>query len=133
MNNTIGVILREYNAETLEANPDHSWSLITAGGVTTCTSIAYDAANNTALVAGRGNNPFKVGDITTVKGTSGWYTVMAKFELPDQMRSGIADIMIPAEEGVAEYFNLQGIRVANPSAGIYIRRCGNKVEKEILK
>jgi len=134
MNNAIGIVLREYDAETLVANVDRSWSLITAGGVPSCSSIAYDATGNTAFVAGRGNNSFKVGaDIETMKGTSGWYTVMARFEMPDALKSGISDIVVPSGEDKAEYFNLQGIRVANPAGGIFIRRCGNKVEKVILK
>ncbi len=134
MNNTIGIFLREYDAVTLVADVDHSWSLITGGGVPSCSSIAYNATDNTAFVAGRGNNVFKAGaDIETVKGTSGWYTVMAKFKLPDDMKSGINDIEESTEESDAEYFNLQGIRVANPAGGIFIRRCGNKVEKVLLK
>lgn len=32
-----------------------------------------------------------------------------------------------------EYFNLQGIRVNNPSNGIFIRRQGSKVTKELIK
>ncbi len=37
------------------------------------------------------------------------------------------------ENGVAEYYNLQGVRVANPTAGkLYIKRQGNKVTKVIM-
>ena len=32
-----------------------------------------------------------------------------------------------------EYFNMQGVRVANPDKGIYIVRRGNKITKEIVK
>lgn len=32
-----------------------------------------------------------------------------------------------------EYFNLQGVKVANPDKGIYIVRRGNKVSKEFVK
>lgn len=32
-----------------------------------------------------------------------------------------------------EYYNLQGVRVANPSAGLYIRRHGNKVAKTYVR
>ena len=32
-----------------------------------------------------------------------------------------------------EYFNLQGVRVENPSSGIFIRRHGNKVDKVLLR
>ena len=39
---------------------------------------------------------------------------------------------IEAENAPVEYFNLQGVRVANPENGLYIRRQGNKVEKVFL-
>ena len=32
-----------------------------------------------------------------------------------------------------EYFTLQGIRVAEPSNGIYLRRQGSKTEKVIIR
>lgn len=43
---------------------------------------------------------------------------------------------IVTEENVnapVEYFNLQGVRVANPESGLYIRRQGNKVTKVLVK
>ncbi len=39
---------------------------------------------------------------------------------------------IEAENAPVEYYNLQGVRVANPENGIFIRRQGNKVEKVIM-
>ena len=47
-------------------------------------------------------------------------------------KSGIADIEAD-ENAPVEYFNLQGIRVENPAAGIYIRRQGSKVTKVLVK
>lgn len=42
--------------------------------------------------------------------------------------TGVADVTVDAAE--AEYYNLQGIRVANPEAGnVYIRRIGNTAVK----
>ena len=38
-----------------------------------------------------------------------------------------------AENAAVEYFNLQGVRVANPSNGLYIRRQGNQVSKVLVK
>lgn len=47
--------------------------------------------------------------------------------------SGIADALAPAE-AEAQWFNLQGIEIAEPaSAGIYIRRQGNSAVKVIIK
>lgn len=41
--------------------------------------------------------------------------------------AGVEDVEIDATD--AEYYNLQGVRVDNPGAGIYIRRQGNVVSK----
>ena len=40
---------------------------------------------------------------------------------------------IEAAAGEAEYFNLQGVRVANPENGLYIRRQGGKAVKVLVK
>lgn len=56
-------------------------------------------------------------------------SITVKYGLVD---SGIADIEAE-ENGVVEYFNLQGVRVAEPANGLYIRRAGNKVEKVIVR
>lgn len=45
---------------------------------------------------------------------------------------GIEDIEADNNAPV-EYFNLQGVRVANPENGLFIRRQGNKVTKVIVK
>lgn len=46
-------------------------------------------------------------------------------------------IDVPAADFVAdgpvEYYNLQGMRVENPAGGVYIRRQGNVVTKEMIK
>lgn len=46
--------------------------------------------------------------------------------------TGVIDITV-AGEGEVEYFNLQGVRVANPVSGLYIRRQGNQVSKVYLR
>jgi len=47
--------------------------------------------------------------------------------------SSITGIEAGSDEGETEYFNLQGIRVANPSNGIFIRRQGGKTAKVIVR
>ncbi len=49
-----------------------------------------------------------------------------------KISTGVAEIET-AENAPVEYFNLQGVRVANPENGLYIRRQGNKVSKVIVK
>ena len=47
--------------------------------------------------------------------------------------NGVAEIEVAEENAPAEYFNLQGVRVAEPVAGgLYIRRQGAKAAKVIL-
>ncbi len=48
-------------------------------------------------------------------------------------KTSVDDIYIDNSEAAVEYYNLQGIRVANPENGIYIRRQGNKVSKVYVK
>lgn len=45
--------------------------------------------------------------------------------------SGITDITADNAAAPVEYYNLQGIRVANPQGGIFIRRQGNEVTKVV--
>lgn len=46
--------------------------------------------------------------------------------------TGVIDVTVSGE-GEVEYFNLQGVRVANPESGLYIRRQGNQVSKVYLR
>ncbi len=54
-------------------------------------------------------------------------------ELLMENENGLENVSL--EEGVepAEYYNLQGIREANPSNGVYIMRRGTKVSKIVMK
>jgi hypothetical protein len=45
---------------------------------------------------------------------------------------GIANVAAD-NNAAAEYFNLQGVRVANPTNGLFIRRQGNNVQKVLVK
>lgn len=49
-----------------------------------------------------------------------------------QIEAGVTDIVVD-ENAPVEFFNLQGVRVANPENGLYIRKQGNKVSKVIVK
>ena len=50
--------------------------------------------------------------------------------------SGVDAIAIDAafdENAPVEYFNMQGVRVAEPTTGLYIVRQGNKVSKQLIR
>lgn len=48
--------------------------------------------------------------------------------------TGVGDILVDAEESEVEYYNLQGMKVAEPKSGeILIRRSGDKTEKVVIR
>lgn len=47
--------------------------------------------------------------------------------------AGVSDIVVDGADAPAEYYNLQGVRVANPGAGLYLVRRGTTVTKELVK
>ena len=55
---------------------------------------------------------------------------MLRITLPKQ--TGINDITVDNANAPVEYFNLQGVRVDNPTSGVYIRRQGNQTEKIVI-
>ena len=91
---------------------------------TTTANCTYN--NGTVTCTGTAVSEVKIDDTT---GTQNIQTITVKYGLVD---SGIADIEAE-ENGAVEYFNLQGVRVAEPANGLYIRRAGNKVEKVIVR
>ncbi|WP_286332860.1 hypothetical protein [Duncaniella freteri] len=53
--------------------------------------------------------------------------------LPEPGETAIENINIDTNDGPCEYFNLQGIKIDNPTNGLFIRRQGNKVTKVVIK
>ena len=47
--------------------------------------------------------------------------------------AGVGNVQIDNTTAPVEYFNLQGVRVANPENGLYIRRQGNEATKVLVK
>jgi hypothetical protein len=43
------------------------------------------------------------------------------------------EIIVDDSDATVEYYNLQGIKVANPGPGIYIRRQGRNVSKILIQ
>lgn len=64
------------------------------------------------------------------KWLSGGYYIYFLFD--DLSSSGVSQ-EIADENAPVEYFNLQGVKVANPENGIFIRRQGKEVKKVVIK
>lgn len=99
----------------MEAPAAFSWNFYTAG------PVSLDAYKGKKIEIG-----FKYVSTAQVAGT--WE--IKNIFLTGVAESGIEDI--EAADAPAEYYNLQGIRVADPASGLYIKRQGNKVTKVIL-
>lgn len=65
------------------------------------------------------------------------YNMGAQFNLHDillvKAENSAIDVIEVADDAEAVYYNLQGVRVENPAAGLYIRVRGQKVDKVIVK
>lgn len=62
-----------------------------------------------------------------------WLIVSDVYHVTVGNPAGVDEIEADNTDAPVEYFNLQGVRVENPSAGLYIRRQGSSVEKVIVK
>ncbi len=92
--------------------------------------------------AGRRTHILQANVVTDDAGKQGAYILsyktgngLARFLLAEEGfngGAGVSDIVVEDENAPVEYFNLQGIRVANPENGVFIRRQGSSVSKVVL-
>lgn len=73
---------------------------------------------------------FKYTSTAEVAGT--WEVQSIDITADPDPEAGIDNVAVEAENGPVEYFNLQGVRVENPTNGLYIMRQGSKATKVIL-
>ena len=83
------------------------------------------------------DNPSNVGRTVVVKGTLENYYgapgVKNTVYVSGLDSDGVEAIEAVDANAPVEYFNLQGVRVANPENGLFIRRQGSKVAKVLVK
>lgn len=67
------------------------------------------------------------------KNTEVWKTFVNIREIEKTDDTPTAIESVKAEKsGAVEYFNILGVKVENPTKGLYIKRCGNKAYKVML-
>ena len=97
----------------------------------------YAPATDTPLTEGGGAKAFSEAgsDAKAFYAPNGKYTVVVDWpartaRLESSSWTGIDDVAIDQTEGgMTVYYNLQGVRVVNPSSGIYIKVTGSKTSK----
>lgn len=133
MNAQVGVFLREYNASTLEGVlPEGQYNIVTGGGVPSALCGALDMNNGAFYMNARGNKAFTLINGTETAEPLKWGVLAARFDLGTPLWTGVSTPEVITDEMPVEYYTLQGIRVANPGQGIYIRRQGSDVKKVVL-
>ena len=93
--------------------------------------IAQDPAINLSAYAGKKVRVgFRYVSTEECAGTWEVKNVVVKGQKND---TAVADIEADNTDAPAVYYNMQGVRVANPSAGLYIVVRGNKVTKQYIR
>lgn len=123
-----------YMSEISEANPD-GYDLVAAGKATfyTLDGTAVELADG--KFADKQKGYMKCGVVagnTYYFSGNGTKTNFAGFVFEKDSSVGVANIEAD-ESAPVEYYNLQGVRVANPENGIFIRRQGSKATKVLVK
>ena len=91
-------------------------------------SLAWDAAGN--LYAGNATNEWVKG-FSVPRGGAFITKAASKYAFEFE-NSAIESVESEEIDAPAEYYNLQGIKVANPANGIFIKKQGNKATKVVL-
>lgn len=114
---------KNINTNIILKEDDKMIGVAISGAARTALNIVDNPTNvgKTAVVYGSLENYFGA---PGVKGVSTTYSI--------DTNTGINGIFVE-ENAPVEYYNLQGVRVANPENGLYIRRQGNKATKVLVK
>jgi hypothetical protein len=70
--------------------------------------------------------------IKVTNGTTTYYTAVG-YNADGAVVTGLENVVENVANSTDEWYTLQGVRVANPAAGIYLHRIGNRVEKVVVK
>lgn len=133
MNANVGVFMRRYDANTLVADLDGEYNIVTGGGAPSFQVAAYDGPRGVCYLTARGNKAFTMLGAEESAAPAGWGVLATKVKLPAGMTTGASEVEISPDVALPEkYYNLQGIEVSNPGHGVYIRRQGDKVSKVVL-
>lgn len=92
-------------------------------------TLTYDETTNTSTIKFPGNS-FTLYTATTQKF---YYGGQAESVLIYKGQAGVKSVAADNADAPVVYYNLQGVEVANPEAGLYIRRQGTTATKVMIK
>lgn len=92
MNSTKGVFFRGYDAETLAADTEEDWYVISGGGAPSALGMAYDPSTARAYVATRGSAVFKTSGALVSETPMKWAVAAARVDLPGEFHTGVENV-----------------------------------------
>jgi hypothetical protein len=139
--------LRLYKGDTFTVKVTKESTVISAVEFTTATSFTDSSlsASKGSITLGEGDKPTTAAwtkvvedgddiDTTYVTFTAGATTRINTIKVViASPTTGVETIAVDNADAPVEYYNLQGVRVANPTPGLYITRQGTKVSKTLVK
>ena len=130
---TLGGIM--YTIEPSGTNYLDGWQIVERGTETKV--VATKAEESTVLSAGN-NTALYAEKLSDTKAYiyhlhPGQYLRRYTFEVPEAKEDDPTAIEeVAADNAAVEYYNLQGVKVANPENGLFIKKQGNKAVKVVL-
>lgn len=131
---SIEVTLSTYKSTNTKAPKNPTWNL-DINGHKMAETLTADVTNPTTYtisfesLARAGATEVNALTIQSTDAPVDVYSLKINYE---PTTTGVIDVTVSGE-GEVQYFNLQGVRVANPESGLYIRRQGNQVSKVYLR
>jgi hypothetical protein len=139
--------LRLYKGDTFTVKVTKESTVISAVEFTTATSFTDSSlsVSKGSITLGEGDKPTTAAwtkvvedgddiDTTYVTFTAGATTRINTIKVViASPTTGVETIAVDNADAPVEYYNLQGVRVANPTPGLYITRQGTKVSKTLVK
>ena len=92
--------------------------------------VATIEANGSFNIILNNGNGQKTANIEGLSNEEDYYKYSVKNDWNYDVTTGIEEVGVDAGEAV--YYNLQGVKVANPENGIFIKKQGNKTTKVVL-
>lgn len=131
---TLGGVL--YTLEPTGTNYFDGWQIVERQNNTVVASVtensgdAYNTAKNYSYVTTLAAEKVSETKANIYHYHNGQYVQKYTFEVPS-VATAIESVAVDANAPV-EYYNLQGVKVANPENGLFIKKQGNKATKVIL-
>lgn len=97
MTGSKSVYLRCYDSATLEADKDHSWTLVTTTGMPSCAAMAYEPETSSLYISARSNKAMTPLGGEESAAITGYTELLIGFKLPTGFASGISAIAAEGE------------------------------------